>query len=330
MAAQDNYWDAARGLWIDGATGNYMKPTDAGGDGIWYSPDGRNKLVNGQWVPVTASATSSGSGFTPQAGYGYDILDRAQAGAETLERLQGTQQKEIDALNNAARQQLQQADASLQLKLRNMEITSQQYMQAKQLAQQENEFARWLSLNQLQEKHKFEIDRAQTEINRAAEMRQERALQASLAANPQDWVAYEFYKRELGIPQKEAGVSSTAATGDLTTLEGNEYEEAPPAYDETAAQSIATKLFNPGGEEYNPNLKGEGVFGTKIESPNTFTRSEALNLSDSEIGMLRGLLKAGVNVGGKRVALDPDDYFQQAGRSWIPTWGTTNRATQYA
>ena len=334
MAEQDNYWDDARGLWIDGATGNYMKPVDRGGDGIWYSPDGKKKFVGGNWTDVVSSnaSASTSAGFSPQAGSDY-IMQGIMAARETnLENLQAQHNKELSALDNAARSELQNSINSLNADLQAKRITDEQYRQAKNLAQQETEFARSLAQRQLESRQSNEISQAQLEISKAAEMRQERALQANLAANPQDWVAYEFYKRAL--PKSSAGGGTAAAPGEgpgaLSMLGGGEYEAAPGPTSDEDIQTIASTLFNPKGNTlYNPNIKGEGAFGANIEAPNTISRAEAKGLSAGEMAMIKGLLSAGVKVGDRRISIDPDDFFKQVGDSWIPTWNEIQQSTTY-
>ncbi len=333
MAAKDNYWDPARNEWIDGATGNHMKPTDQGGDGLWYSPDNSQKLLNGNWVPATSSS-SSGSGFSPQAGSEYTL-------AEINNRHDAEQQR----LRLASEAQLQQAQGQIQLQLSQGQITSAQAIQARTLAQQESEFARTLAFNQLSQQQSQELQQAQLQITKAAEVRNERTTQANLAANPIDWVAYEFYKRALGAPAGEkgalttpagtlpvqsgtpSGVTPIAGTGTEPATNINAYSAAPPAYGDPAIQSIAANLFNGNSNglspAYDPGLSGQGVFGTAIKSPNSLSRSAFGSLSNSEMSMLAGLLKAGVNIGGKQVALDPNEYFQQVQNSWIPTFGSS-------
>ena len=105
-------------------------------------------------------------------------------------------------------------------------------------------------------------------------------------------------------------------------LGGGQYEGAPPAYDDETAQTLANSLFGgQTGPMYNPNLGGEGVFGTNVLSPNKMSRGKIGAMSEGELGMLQSILKAGVDMGeGRRVAIDPSDYFTQVGKSWVPTW----------
>ena len=311
MAEQDNYWDGSK--WVDGATGNYMVPVDKGGDGIWYTADGQSKFVGGAWVPVSGGAGGTSGAYGSIPGYQW-----------TVDELNRAHQAEQAALDRAANKSLQDSINQLQKELQAGTITDAQFRQAKDLAQRESEFARTLAFNQLQQQQDYELRQAQMEINKAAEIRQERETQARLAANPQDWVAYEFYKRSLGTPE---GEETPAMTSPLT---GKDYEAAPPAYSDEDIQSLAARLFTPEGAAYNPNLSGEGVFGTTIQSPNALSRREATSLSDVELGMLSGLLRGGIKMGDKRVSIDPTDYFRQSQESWIPTWRESQlQGTQY-
>ncbi len=165
------------------------------------------------------------------------------------------------------------------------------------------------------------------------EARQERLLQAQLAGNPQDFVAYEFYKRNRGDPQDLALASKIqqASGGTVTggasgtpsgTLSGTPFPDAPPAYDDETLQKVLSGLQNQGGQPlYNPRLGGTGVFGANIPSPNDISRSDANALTDSELGILSSFLRAGVQTGagGSRVALDPQEFFAQTERSFVPT-----------
>lgn len=298
----------------------------------WVNPQGQSAVYqNGQWLwpgQTQPQGGGGGSSFSPQAGYGWTLQQMQGQQDQYIQMLRGQQQMELQRLDMASKQQMAQQEYQLRLQLQAGEINQAKYELDRKIAQQESEFARSLAQKQLEFQHQQEMDRLSAEIAKGSEMRQERELQAKLAANPQDWVAYEFYKRAISGDQTQGidsgGVTSAAATAgqNLTDMNGNPYEAAPPAYNDQTLQTVATNLFNPTVQQdgYNPNMKGTGAFGTTVEAPNTLTRGEAGNLSTSEIGMLSGLLKAGV-VGpdGKRVALDPEDYFKQASNSWVPT-----------
>ncbi|HXH05375.1 MAG TPA: hypothetical protein VNI83_02175 [Vicinamibacterales bacterium] len=349
MAEKDNYWDEARGLWIDRATGNFMRPTDRGGDGIWYSPDGRLRYVNNTWVsnptppPWMPTAAGAGAGGTPlqlNPGYMYQLAQQEQAFQLQMQQVQQNFQAQQNELNRAFSRQMAETERRLQLELQRGNLDAQKYMQQRELAQREAEFARTLALQTLIAERDFQLRKVQ-------EARQERLLQAQLAANPQDLVAYEFYKRSLGRPEAWDLAQQFAAGGDgdaqiaaaggagvpTETLSGEPYPEAPPAYSDEALQQLAASFYanTPGAAPlYNPNLAGEGVFGAQIQSPGAISRAQGVNLSDAEMGILASFLRAGVDMGGgKRVSINPDEYFQQVERSWIPTLSSVGTQTQY-
>lgn len=376
-----NVWDEGGQQWYDDVNHNVMKPADKGGDGMWHSADGQMVQVNGQWVSASStqyrdavaangltssgggsSSSSSGGGagavaagqsassstaYNNEPGYGWRLEDMRNAEEQKIQQLNAQLDRDVAAINNAARLQLQQADAQAQRDLQAGLITSQQLMQQRQLAQQESEFARQLSLNQLTEQHDFAIKTSQTELARLAEARQERDLQAHLAANPNDFVAYEFYKRGLGGASAQAAQNSGTPTptgtvigptgqptsGQGDTVNGQGYVTPPPAYDDSSIQQLAASLLGTPGQPWNPQLSGTGVFGTHINAPNQLSRRQAGSLDNSEMGILTSLLSAGIDMGGgRRVAINPQDYFQQAENSWIPTMsqGAGSRQTQYS
>lgn len=298
-------------------------------DGYWMSPDKSKQFINNQWYDINKTAKPAqqpqGS-FNPQQGYGWQLLQFG-AGQETfMQQLRGQQSLELQRLDLASKQQLANQEYQLRMALQQGDITQAKYELDRKIAQQESEFARTLAQRQLEFKHQQEIEQINAKIAQGAEMREERELQARLAANPQDWVAYEFYKRAIAGGPQPFGANGGQSAQSLVDMNGTEYPKAPPAYSDQTAQSLATNLFNPTGfgnsgqPAYNPTISGTGVFGTQIEAPNTFTRGEASSMSDAEISMLTGLLQAGIDMGnGRRTSIDAADYFDQAQRSWIPT-----------
>lgn len=339
-----NYWDASRGEWIDPATGNHMKPTDQGGDGQWHNADNSKILMNGTWVAANGSTGDSTSGaYSPQAGGDYNLQDAQDATAVKLQQMQSDQAKEVANLNNAAQSALQDKINGLQEQLKSQDITEAQYELAKTQAETESQFSRQLALDQLKEQHSYELQSQNNDIARAAEARQERSTEAALGANPTDWVAYELYQRQMAAPNaitlsnpsggSSGGTSPSSSSGTQTQLNGSPYDNAPPAYDDSSIQAMANGLFNPNPSGYNPNEHGTGVFGTTINAPNQLSRSQYGNLSDTEMGLLTGLLKAGITQpNGQRVAINPTDYFTQSQNGWVPTLsgGSPNTPTQYS
>lgn len=373
MAEADNYWDATKGVWIDGATGNYMKPTDAGGDGVWYSPDGQQRYVNGVWSPASTQVASSrdsssgspgpgasGTVLGGNPGYQYDIAalnssttlentDRNNAAA--MAQQQADQAWQADQaritqdftakqseLNRQFTAQQNASNEALQRELQAGRLDADKYMQAKALAQQEAEFSRNLALQTLTADRDFQL-------KSAGEAREERLLRAQLAANPEDTVAYEFYKRGGATPEAwnmaqqfaQAGGTATAAADPTATgsgqfnpapLSGNPYPADNPAYSDSTLQSLVSGFYDAGGQGgeggpqalYNPRLSGTGAFGAQIQGPQAISRAKGQRMTDDEMGVLTSFLNAGVDVGGgKRVSIDPNEYFKQVEQSWIPT-----------
>lgn len=346
-----NTWDPTTNTWVDDQTGNIFNPDV----GFWVSPDRKYKYVNGQWQPISnaASAYASPDNGTGSFQLGLGEVDQARnetlANSRYTAELAASTEKEVAAINNAARDKQQQSDSALQLALSQGKINSDQYMQQRDLAFKESSFARDLALRSLQEDHNYQI-------SRAAEARQERSLQADLAANPQDLVKYEYYKRALGGAAAPLAAYSTASqfanggagntpAGGTNTLNGGDtlnpanpqmlgggsYPGAPPAYSDQTLQGIAKAIYGSGQQQplYNPWVAGTGAFGTQIESPGALSRGQFRNLSDQEIGMLGSFLKGG-STGTGGASIDPTDYFQQVQRSWVPTLSSVGQQTGYS
>ncbi len=321
-------------------------------------------------------------------GFFYDLQEREHAVRLELDKRQAELEREIqgikddfssrqDELNHQFQLQMAEQDQTLQAELQAKRISSAEYMQGRDLAQSEAEFARKLASQQLEADRQFQLQERQQQLDVVVEARQERLLQAQLAANPQDFVAYEFYKRNLGDPQDLAlaskiqqasggtvtggasgtpsgtlsgtlsgtpsgtlsgtpsgtlsgtpsGTPSGTLSGTLSgtpsgTLSGTPFPDAPPAYDDETLRKVLSGLQNQGGQPlYNPRLGGTGVFGANIPSPNDISRSDANALTDSELGILSSFLRAGVQTGAgdSRVALDPQEFFAQTERSFVPT-----------
>ncbi len=258
----------------------------------------------------------------------FQLNERAQAHTEVIDGLKLDLQRYSVDLNDKLSRDLQTG-----------QITSNEFMQARELAQREIESSRAFDLG------------------KAAEVRQERTLQAQLASNPADTVLYEFYKRGLGQPTaqaaqptgaitpaaatatqnflggKQAGAEASAASagtsnGMITDISG--YASAPPAYSDQSLQDLARSIFEGQNRQYNPNLSGTGAFGANIAAPNEISHSQFAGLDPNQLAVLSSFLKAGIQVGpnGERVAINPEDYFQQMQRSWIPA--TQGAVTAYA
>lgn len=367
MALEDNYWDDARKMHVDAATGNTMQPQEFGGDGLWHSPDGRMVFYQNQWVPYQANArvAPTQQGPTPgtpttttTANVQQGLLAEQFADSAALDKYKAelSRQTQLDVanINREYQTRISEMEASLQRDLTQKKIDADQYMQQLNLAQSESQFARDLALKTLISDRENQLQQATLELNRQAEVRAERELQAHLAANPQDFVAYEYYKRMLGQPgawdsaqtmmgdpdsgaqpqtQQVGSPTQTQFTGGPDdNLLGQPYEAAPPAYDDATLQNVIAGIQGGNGAEWNPNLAGTGAFGAHIQAPNALSRMEALSMSDTDMGILTSFLRAGIQVPGsaQRVALDPQEYFRQSQNSWIPTLASAAAPTRYS
>jgi hypothetical protein len=252
-----------------------------------------------------------------------------QLASEDREHDLRMQQIEIAAQND-----LESKRHGLELDLLNRRIDAEKYMQNLDLAQRESEFARTLSFNREQFRHQQEVDRLNNELARAQEARLERQLRADLAANPADWIRYQEYMRQVASPEdmtQAASFMGEGAGGPLVGISGEEFPESPTVATDERIRDVVNSFLAPGTTttEYNPQLGGLGYAGATVPSPNQLSRSHLLSLSDTEIGMLTGLLQAGIEMpGGGRVAINPSDWFKQAQQSWIPTLGSITAPTQ--
>lgn len=323
------------GIWENAVEGTFMDPST----NQWYlrstgQPVGVGAPVTNGPPPLpgtSGAVPNSTSPYVPNPGYQAqkDEGDRAQ---ETL-----IQQMINDSNMNVQRLQSEMA----------LEQSKGNNASAERIAQLNAEINR--------ETNRIALLNAQT--LRMGEERQQRETEARLSANPSDTVAYEFWKRNAGTPGTlgtSPGVGGTQTSGfdALNNSNGAPFGNSNingggagsgatsaagpgnnPAYSDSALQSLAAGLFNGGSNQpaYNPNMRGTGVFGANIPNPNSLGRAEFGALSDSQKQIMGSFLKGGVNIGGRRVALDPVEWFSQAQNSWVPTLDEgAGRVTQYA
>lgn len=338
LSEEERYWFLSQ-LRADGANLgqdalNFLAQYEGGGQPSGAAP-----------APTAPAGGGGATDIVPQPGSEYDLLDRQLANARYIAELNAQNAKDIAQVNNAADAQNQAAERALRLQLQQGQITSDQFMQQRDLAQRESQFARDLALRALEEEHRFNIERAQTEIARAGEMRQERQLQAQLAANPEDTVAYEYYKRMIGQPgawdtaqqfaagQQQAETPPSAINpSDLTNINGAPYAAPPPAYNDQTYQGLISNIQGQGQPEWNPGLAGQGAFGAQIVSPNRISRGLFSRFSPTDIGILNSFLRGGVSTqpGGPRVALKPEDWWAQVQRSFVPTLSSVGSPAVYS
>lgn len=271
--------------------------------------------------------------------YGYDIDSQTRRYVAELNLRTQTQATEIEG---AYKTRLAEMDARLQQDLLTRKITSEQYMQQRDLAQHEAEFARDLAFKQLAESHRYELELRGQRFS-------ELLAQSELMASPSDIVAYELFKRGAGQPTifdqgqgsigpGTAGGATPGSQGQRTSQAGvqgqggNSPELLQSPYSDQSYQQLASSLYGAGNKPaYSPQLAGPGIFGVNILAPNQFSRSDAAGLSDAEFQQLGSFLKAGIDMGGgRRVGINPADYFQQAQNSWVPTLAQAGTPTRYA
>lgn len=262
-----------------------------------------------------------------QPGLDYQYEVQAQALQKYIADQQNSLSRELFLLNQAASERLAAEDRRLQSDLLNKRIDADKYIQARELKQRESEAARQFAIQRLQSDRAYEIDKATLELNKLQQQMQERETLAKLSANPTDWIAYQFYTRGLGTPEAYNQASQVATGADQQILGG---PGTPAPVSDTSIQDVARSIQNPDQAGYNPDLKGTSAFGAELQSPNTLSRNNVLQLSDTELQMLTGLIQAGIDINGKRVAVNPADYFQQAENSWIPTLSSVAAPTQYS
>jgi hypothetical protein len=245
-------------------------------------------------------------------------------------------------ISAAASQSIAAANNRAQLALTDKQITSNEFMQMRELAQRQSEFSRDIALRESQLSWQKEVDRATIEIQQAQtellylnEARQERLLQAELASNPGDTVLYEYYKRGLGEPTASGepydpfnfgvGAVDQALSQAGALAQGQaptgQFTPPPPPYSDETLQQLVSSISSGQGPAYNPRLGGVGAFGAQIPSPNEFSRQQFQSLDATDLGVLGSFLKAGVETspGGQRISINPEEYLNQVYKSWVPT-----------
>jgi hypothetical protein len=259
-----------------------------------------------------------------------------------IQQAQGNSAVEAAQISAAASQAIAAANSRIQLAIAEKQITSNEFMQARDLAQRSAEFNRDIALRESQlawqkevDSATIEIQQAQTELLYLSEARQERLLQAELASNPSDTVLYEYYKRGLGTPtasgepydpfnfgigalNESLSQAESLATGQAPT---GQFTPPPPPYSDETLQQLVSSISSGGGPAYNPRLGGVGAFGAKVPSPNEFSRQQFQSLDATDLGVLGSFLKAGVETspGDQRISINPEEYLSQVYKSWVPT-----------
>lgn len=327
--ATGNTYDPNEGVWRDPSTGNWQDPET----GLWVNPQGQ-RLVNGVWsngasvggqfntaTPTQAQGTNSGTPFVSNPGWAQSVLDQTNAQQTKVTGMNNQTQLELQRLTNESQQRVAQMQAEVQ-----REIAKGNNASAERIAQLNAEIQR--------ESNRIAMYNAETQRMTAEAQRRE--AEARMAANPNDLVAYEFFKRNLGTPSSV--VSANSRPGGSSQRSGRSAADAlngggagtgaasaagpdnNPAYSDAALQTLAGSLFSGGNpNSWNPGLSGTGVFGAQIAAPNSMGRAAAMGLTEQQRGILNSFLSGGININGRRVAINPQDWWDDVQKSWIPT-----------
>lgn len=262
----------------------------------------------------------------------YILAQEQMALQKYIAELNARTDEAIASANRAAQEAVAQANAELQRELQANEISHEQYMQKLDLAQREAEFTRDLELRTIIADRNHEIQQAQVRLGELAEERESRLLHAQLASDPANFVLYEFFKRG-GSPeqfaQEQADQGVIPGTQEVyQDAFGGEFEPTQPAYTDDVLQGLVEGFLGTNKPLYNPNVAGTGAFGAEIPGANEISREAYAGMDATQRDILNSFLRAGVEVGGKRVGINPADYIADLERSFIPVAPGTAR-TQY-
>lgn len=208
-----------------------------------------------------------------------------------MQELEWATRLRMAEIDDATRRWIAELEDKLQRDLQEGRITHEQFMQERDLAQREAEFARTIAQQQAQFESDLQLRQLIADRSFAMEV-------ARLAAAPADWIAYQNLVSAAQIPNVGLNLPGPAS---------------PEQMQRVASGFLGQNL------PYNPSLGGAGQFGIRVPSPAQIPRSVAKAWSPTQVAMLTGLLRGGINVGGRQVSINPDDWFQQLQQSWIPS-----------
>jgi hypothetical protein len=210
---------------------------------------------------------------------GYDFLALEQVAA--IEAAKNQTAKDIAAIDDATRRWLSDRNSELQLQLQSNQITFEEFYQQRELAQRESEFART-----------YGIQLAQQRLSELRFQLDQKLAEATLAANPRDWVANAYYQRG----QQPGQAPSDEMLSQMPWLKSIEANVPMPAFQRGATPGAGTT----------------GVFGTPVITPPDITAPVWNTMSQVERDMLAGQVSAGkYDAQGNLVApgQDPADFF---------------------
>jgi len=251
---------------VGGQTGHLSFPGDTNPGGV--------PVGGGSPTGASQVASNTGLPYSPQAGYGYQVDAANYANQQQLQTMRDQSAERVAAMQAQYQLMISQGTNANNLEIAKMQNAIQQEQ------------------NRL---HGLEV-----QIQQEAEQRQERQLQSQLAANPNDFVQYEYYKRMLGSPttlstaQSMMGGTATLGTGVQTGLGqfGGQYDDwlrAHPQYDMVMQNGQPTVVPLGGGN-------GGGTTGTTYSAaPPAYADS---TLQSVTAGIQNGGADYNPNLGG--------------------------------
>lgn len=261
-------WDPSSQVWRDTDYPDiWMRPSQYGGDDLWHNPQGGTSnggpwsyVATGSSNPLQQAVNQNVAG-TPaaQANGAFQPVSQLTANVQTQAFTQANNQQ-----NNDATMQRQQA-----LNQSNQLIAQLNAEKDKEVAKGNNASAERIAQLTYQinlENNKINMMNAVT--NQEAEQRQERQLQANLAANPNDFVAYEYYKRALGSPTALDVVNNNGGVQAPSTP-GTPAGQSPNTPDPSASGPVGTGV-NVGRDAYYA-AGGDGGAGNNAVAPTVAT-----------------------------------------------------------
>jgi hypothetical protein len=145
-------------------------------------------------------------------------------------------------------------------------------------------------------------------------------------ANPQDFVALEQFRRSMATEHPEVELQGSQHTDEeLQALVAGIIES-------TGADPLETGSAGGVGQGalYDPTLAGTGYAGVNIPGAGAYNRAGFRQLTPQQRAILASFLQAGVETeGGADISLDPDEYFADIERSFVPVLPGVETRTQY-
>lgn len=248
-----------------------------------------------------------------QPGLGATQWAEEQAQSYKVSQLQYQTALDIANINASADRYVAEMRAAVDRELAAGNIDSARAVAQMQIASAEAMQAKQLALDRLMSDRNYEIAQAQVELQQQQLQQQVNEYKAELAANPADWLTYQAF---LGGGELPRGASATAT------------QQAPAGDIASAAEALTA-----GGAQplYNPALGGVGVGGAQVPGPQEVPHQVLASMTPTEQEMFIGFLKSGIEVApGQYVAINPEDWLQQASQGFVPGLAETSFAPTYS